>query len=362
MNRASRLFPVAVSLGLSACFHVSERPQELRAAEIQVQPPQSAQVVPPAEPEPKKKLPKNPCWMPDEPAEDMLESTREILFEISCNAAFWVDYRLSGDTDPKVHRDETQGYVELSGVYSEFEGFNHRLRAKVRVDLPNTRQRLSAFIEREDEDEAIEGRSENFSQRSQFPSLNDNGSWLAGLGYSFPGNDRLRTGIRIGAASLSDPRLFVRAHAHYTAYSDEQNLVYLKLAPFWSTRDGWGTSGQIDLNHLIRKGLLLRQTNRGTINQRIRGFDWYSAVILYQNLPQQRGVAWQMFGRGQTDEPEPLAEYGFRAVYRYPMFDERMFGEILLGYSWPRIDPNLPREGSSAIGYGLTMPFGYEPH
>ena len=315
----------------------------------------------PSPPEPPAEPVHNPCWLPDELDRDLLDSTRSILFEISCNAAFWVDRGLSGQTDPRAHMKRTHGYIELSALYSEFDGFSHKLRAKVRVDLPNTRRRLSAFIEREDENDAIQDRSESFALRSQFPRLEDNGSWLAGLGYSFPGNDRLRTGIRVGAASLSDPRLFVRGKLHYTAYSDTQRLVYGRLSPFWSTRDGFGASMAWDFNYLLRKGLLLRQTNTGTISERIVGLDWYSAVILYQNLDNLasgRGVAWQLFVRGQTDEPEPLAEYGLRAVYRYPMFEDRMHGEILIGYGWPRIDPNRRREGSSVIGYGLTLPFG----
>lgn len=319
----------------------------------------------PKAPEPPSEPVHNPCWLPNELDRDLLDSTRSILFEISCNAAFWVDRGLSGKTDPRAHMKRTHGYIEVSALYSEFDGFSHKVRAKARVDLPNTRRRLSAFIEREDENDAIQDRSESFALRSQFPRLEDNGSWLAGLGYNFPGNDRVRTGVRVGVASLSDPRLFVRGKLHYTAYSDTQRLVYGRLSPFWSTRDGLGASMAWDFNYLLRKGLLLRQSNTGTISERIVGLDWYSALILYQNLDNLasgRGVAWQVFVRGQTDEPEPLAEYGVRAVYRYPMFEDRMHGEVLVGYGWPRIDPNRRREGSSVIGYALTLPFGLKDH
>jgi len=42
-------------------------------------------------------------------------------------------------------------------------------------------------------------------------------------------------------------------------------------------------------------------------------------------------------------------------------WQERLFGEFVLGYSWPRVDPALDREGAVDVGVGLEMPFGKAP-
>jgi hypothetical protein len=62
--------------------------------------------------------------------------------------------------------------------------------------------------------------------------------------------------------------------------------------------------------------------------------------------------------RGASDEPEPLYEYGVRTILREPFFKRRLFAELVLGYSWPRLDPALEREGSAGVTFGLELPFG----
>ena len=65
-----------------------------------------------------------------------------------------------------------------------------------------------------------------------------------------------------------------------------------------------------------------------------------------------------MFERGQTTAPVPIIEYGARTIWREPFFEGRLFAELVLGYSWPRVDPLLEREGSFGVTAGLELPFG----
>ena len=286
-----------------------------------------------------------------------VDDTQALLAETSCRAALWID-GLFGDHDDLDAAKRTHGYLETSVRHSEFDGTDLRTRLRVRFELPNIKERLSAFVGREDEDDFVRDRSEGFALRSQFPRVDDEEEWLAGLGYSLPDSRRLRANVKVGAASLRDPRVFVQGRLHYTLYSDPDDVVYARATPFWNSRIGFGLTTGLDYSHVLTPTLLARWTGVGTVSERTEGLNWLSAVILYQNLRDQRAIAYEGFVRGETRALEPLYEYGARAIYRHPLVPERLYGEFIVGYSFPRTDPNATRDGSYEVGFGLELPFG----
>ncbi len=299
----------------------------------------------------------HPCHRIRPEQEPIVDDAQALLEETGCRAALWFDGLFGTDEHIDAAR-RTHGYIETALAYSQFEGFKTRTRLRVRFELPNLEERLSAFLGREDEEDFIQDRAEGFALRSQFPRVDDSEEWLAGLGYTLPDSKRLQTSFKVGAASLRRPRAFVQARLHYNLYADPDDLVYLRVTPFWRTRDGLGVTLGADFNHIISAPLLLRLSHLATLSESITGMDWLSALILYRNLRDERAIAYQLFARGNTDAPEPLYEYGGRAIYRHPLLPQKLYGELIAGYSWPRTDPERPRNGSYEIGFGLELPFG----
>jgi hypothetical protein len=306
----------------------------------------------------------DPCAQPAPQDERMVEKavdkSREFLEERTCAASLWLD-GLFGDQRNVAAARGTYGQFELGESYSQFSGFNTRVRMRVRVDLPNLKHRVSAFFGRDNEEDFVQDRSEALALRGQFPRVDDNDKWLAGLGYSLPGSERLQTDFRVGVHGLNPPRLFVQARAHYNLYSDRVNLVYIRGTPFWNTRDGFGFTAGFEYNRALSDTMLLRFANVGTISQESAGIDWLSAVSLYQNLHEQRGLGYEVFVRGATRAPEPLGEYGVRLIYRHPVVPDRFYVRLIPGYSWPRDDPALAREGSYNMAVVGELPFGQKP-
>lgn len=302
--------------------------------------------------------PSRPCRIYHAPEPELIDGTARILQETLCGASLWFD-GLFGERNIKAAR-AAHGRLELSGTYSEYYGFKERLRLNVRVDLPNLENRVSAFIGRDDQDEFVRDRSEGFSLRSQFPSVDDRDEWLAGLGYSLPGNERFRSDFRVGARNLNEPRVFVQNRTRYNAYSDSSNVLQLRITPFYNSRDGFGVTPGIDFSHVISPKRLLRWSNIGTLSEKTEGFDWRSALIHYHSVGKGRGVAVETFLRGATRDPEPLGEYGGRLIYRQPLARQRLFLELVTGYSWPREDPDEERRGAYLFAAGLELPFGHD--
>jgi hypothetical protein len=298
-----------------------------------------------------------PCRHDDDEDQPIVDDASELLQETGCRAALWLD-GLFGDHAHAEAAKNTHGYIETSVAYSEFNGFKSRTRLRVRFELPNLKERLSAFVGREDEDDFVRGRTEAFALRSQFPRIDDREEWLAGLGYALPDTERLQTSFRVGAASLSNPRVFVQGRLHYNLYADNNDLIYIRATPFWRTRDGVGLTLGLDYSRVLAEKLLLRLANTGTQSSSSDGVNWLTALILYQNLREQRALAYELFIRGETDAAEPLQEYGARTIYRQPLIPKKLYGEFIVGYGWPRTDPTLPREGSYEVGFGIELPFG----
>lgn len=299
----------------------------------------------------------DPCQRPDLDEVPVIDDTREFLEEELCGAALWID-GLFGERGNEEAARRTHGFVELSNYYSEFEGYDSRARMRVQVDLPTMENRLSAFIGRENDDDFVRGRSEAFELRSQFPTLDDENEWLAGLGYSLPGRKRLETNFRVGVRGLAHPKVFVQSRLRYNVYADNDDIAYVSTTPFWNNHDGYGITQSFDYSHVITRSRLLRWYSVGTVSQESRGLNWRNSLIHYQNLLHKRGLAYEAFVRGETDEPEPLYEYGGRVLFRHPFLKRRLYAEWALGYSWPRTDPAAERQGAANVGLGLEMPFG----
>jgi hypothetical protein len=293
------------------------------------------------------------------PARDevaVIDGTRRRLHETLCGAPLWFD-GLFGTGDVAAAR-RAHGLLETSVAHSEFEGTKTRVRFNARVELPALERRVSGFIGRDDDEEFVRDRSEGLGLRSQFPSVTDQEEWLAGLGYALPEAHRFKFDFRVGARSLRNPTVFARARVSYNAYSDARNLVHLRTTPFLDNQVGLGLTTSVDVDHALTPACLLRWGTIGTIHEKSPGLDWRSAVIAYQNLRELRAVAGEVFLRGATAASEDIPEYGIRAIYRHPLFEARMFAELILGYSWLQYDPAVPREGSEAVTFGLELPFG----
>jgi hypothetical protein len=252
----------------------------------------------------------------------------------------------------------TNGFFEASTVYSQHDGWDQKIRFRVRFDLPNLQKRVSAVVGRDNEEEFRRDRTERFAVRTQFPGLDSNSAWLAGLGYSFPGTDRFKTDFRVGVAGVRNARAFIQQPTHFTIYGDGDDLFYLRGTPFYNTQDGLGLTTGADYDHVLSRFLMLRLSEVGTISEKTQGVDWRSSVILYHNLREERALAYELLIRGATDADVALEEYGGRVVYRHPLMPRKLYGEFLVGYTWPRLEKEESRNGSAQVGFSLEVPFG----
>ncbi|HVT33955.1 MAG TPA: hypothetical protein VHE37_00115 [Nevskiaceae bacterium] len=316
---------------------------------------------PPATPQPAAAEVPDPCASLGE--RNLIDDTKRRLQETVCQTALWFD-GFFGERDVRdiSAARESSGRAELSTAYSQFTGTKVGLRFNAHMTLPNLRHRLSVFVGRDSEDSFVRDRSESYALRTRFPHLEDHDETIAGLGYALPESYRFKSEFRTGVrfAGLTVPKAFAQFRFAYNAYADDLNLVDLRTTPFINTRDGLGLTTTLDYSRVLGDSRLFRWSNIATVTQKAwdSGVDWRSAAIIYQGLTGKRAVALETFVRGDTGAPVPLAEYGSQVIYRQPLAHERLYGEAVTGYSWPKTDPNAQRKGSYAVALILELPFG----
>lgn len=290
--------------------------------------------------------------------EEAIARTRRRVEEMVCTASMWFD-GLFGDRYYVSESRKVNGTLELSENYSQFYGNEVRLRFNAQVALPNLNRHLSAFIGRDDSDDFIKDRFDNSTLRNNFPTVDDHEKVFAGLGYSLPGSERFDTNFRAGVRGLAHPEAFMQARARYNVYADDNDLVSVRVTPFYTTQERLGVTAGADYSHVLNQKMLFRFGNVGTRSQTTKGLDWRSTITVYQALPRIRsGLAYELFIRGETEDDVPLREYGVQTTFRHPMFGGKLYGEWVLGYSFPREDLDDRRQGSYLTGVSVQMPFG----
>lgn len=290
--------------------------------------------------------------------EGPFDESRRRLGETFCTATLWFDGLFGGLPDVESAR-AVSGRVELSGLHTDFEGFDGRARLRLKYELPNLQRRVRLYLGREDP-ELIADRHEGFAIRSAVFGLQTEDEWLAGLGYSPPGRFLKRVDIGIGARIKSAPEVFVKARYRRNLFLGPRDVWRFRETWFYENRDRFGATTSFDWDRVLRPDLVVRWGNVGTVSQGSDGLEWRTAMVLYKNLRGARAVAGELFERGATGAEVKLREYGARGIYRQPIGAPYLFGDLIVGYTWPRERPHERRDGSMMVGLGVELMFGQD--
>ncbi len=292
--------------------------------------------------------------------EDIIDESRRMLAETFCGATLWFDGLFGGTPDVRNAR-AVSGRVELSALHTDFAGFDGNARVHLNYDLPNLQRRFRLFLGR-DERSFARDRQEGFAIRSSVFGLEDRDEWLAGLGYRPPGRFLQRVDFGVGARLKTSPEVFAQTRYRRNFFLGRNDVWRFRETVFWENRDGFGSTTSMDWDRVLRPDLLLRWGNVGTISEASSGLEWRSALVLYKNLSGLRAVAGELFARGATDAEVSFRELGARAVYRQPLRAQYFFGDLIVGYTWPKERRDQAREGSAMIGLGVELLFGRDPY
>ena len=304
---------------------------------------------------------RNPCDVPSDPDEALLDRMRRGVFETVCGSAQWFD-EFFGDRRFDEEARKTHGRLRLLTVYDEFEGFDAKIRLRAEVNFPNLDRRVNAFLGREDEEEFLRGDDTAFGEfLPDFFREAEDQDWLLGLGYSPVGTARQKFELDAGVEVRTPLEPFVRGQYRRYWVFGGQHLVRFRESVYWRNQRGVGTSGSLDVERVVGTNKLLRWEGRASIDEATEGVEWRSAVILYQGFGEDKALAYRFAWDGETDHDVPVRRFGPQVTYRQQMFREWFYGEIVAGVTWPKEEIGQDRDASFNIGFGAEIRFGNEP-
>jgi hypothetical protein len=301
------------------------------------------------------------CAEREQPDASMMERLRRRLTVTTCASSAWLD-SLGGDQFRYDQYRATYGTISAGGLWSDYDGFDPRLRFRVRLQLPQWDERISAFAGRVGTDDYIsdtEGDFEALPTR-QFGTLEDE-SVLVGLGYSSPtrtGND-FDVGVGVRVDIPPDP--YARARYEVVRAFAERWVFTARETVFWQNSEGFGTTTRTYLDRALSDTLLLRWANLGKYTEETIGLEWYTQLTLFQSLDERTGLAYQLQTEGETDNEVPLTRHSARMIWRRQLNWDWLFLELRGGVSWPRRKVSEERKASPEVGVALEMQFGNRP-
>jgi hypothetical protein len=298
------------------------------------------------------------CAQPPENDLTVLQRVRRSLTVTACASSAWLD-GLFGD---QIHYDDyhaTYGTVTAGGLWSDYDGFDPRLRFRARLQLPQWDERISAFAGRVGEDDYVSDTEGDFDAlpTRQFGTLEDE-SVLLGLGYSSPkrtGND-FDAGVGVRVDVPLDP--YARARYEVVRSFADRYVFSARETVFWQNTEGFGTTTRVNIDRIISDRFLLRWSNLGKYTEETIGMEWYTQVTLFQSVGQRTGLAWQAQMEGATDNEVQITRNAARLILRRQLTPEWLILELRGGVSWPRRKLSEDRDPSPEVGIAFEMQFG----
>ena len=299
----------------------------------------------------------DPCHLDDAGAA-WLDIVQRGIFRSVCSSARWFD-GLFGGSRFDGEAAAPWGRLSVDTVYDELEGLEASVGFRAEVDLPTFDQRLKAFLGREDEEDFVSARNEDFEQLPELFREDVDRQWLFGLGYRpvRGGGGLNRFDFRVGVKLRFPLEPFVQARLRRYWFLSDSRLVRFRNTAFWRNQRGFGDTVTVDVEQAVGPPLLLRWSGSATFAETTRGVDWGTSVTLYPGLGGLRAVSYTLYADGETDEAVPVERYGFRAVYRQQMLREWFFGQLIAGinsYGAPGGD----REIGWELGFGFEIRYG----
>lgn len=228
------------------------------------------------------------------------------------------------------------------------------VRFNARFRLPNVEHQAYLFVGRDDQRGVIRDTPESFQrQRLARAERPEDRSFLGGLGLSLADT----IDFRLGLSSRLKPYVQARYEKPWPLSPGQQ--IEFRETVFWTDADRFGSTTALLYELGLTPTLALRWGNVATITQASKNFEWSSTLGTYQSFGWQRQLALEFIisGTGTRGTGVGASDYGVLLKWEQPLHKNWLFGEVVGGHFWPRVDALSERGKTWAAGGSLKMRF-----
>jgi len=271
-----------------------------------------------------------------------------------CNTASWVD-GLFGEEHQFDGRN-FRGKISVGYKHDEIEGFDPRLRVRIRTKLPNVSSRLNAFIGRVEEDSYISNTEVNEDRLNNvgLRSTNDEDSeWLVGLGYRTPTKDNNGWDFSVGAKISSGFSPYAKMTHRYLFETSDDSFWKTNQTVFWRENEGFGVSSNADYTLLLTDDDITVLHGSVKYTEEAEQWEWFTDATWHHSLSDKRGISSSVYMRGEEESVVSIPEFGMTLTYIRPVLRDWLYMEAGVDLRWEKDFGDTAYK--SAIRYGLQF-------
>ncbi len=293
------------------------------------------------------------------PTDEIVDRIRSGAHQGMCRSVAWLD-SLFGD---EYEFDDTDfsGKLSLGFRQDEYEGFDPRIRVRIRAKLPNASKRLNAFIGRVEEDSYIsdtEVAQDSISAVGLRSTNDDDDEWLLGLGYRDPG--RLNNGFdySVGAKISSGFNPYAKIRHRYLFEPGNNNFWRTTQTLFWRDDEKFGFSSRLDFTKILSDRDIFEWDTNAKYTEESEQWEWISGTSWHHSFSRSRGISSRVYVRGEEDNEVSIPEYGLNFTYIREFLRPWLFLETGIDLRWEKEQKDASYENAVRFAMQLEMVMG----
>jgi hypothetical protein len=219
--------------------------------------------------------------------------------------------------------------------WDEEERFTVRSTVRASLRLPRLKKRWRIVVSGETQGDANTVTPEDPGN----PGLDPGSRVRTGsteLFYEILRTPRSTLDAGVGARVKIPPDAFLRTRFQHARPITPAILGRFTAIAFWSVRDGFGESNQVDLERPLAPSTLLRWSNSMTITEESNGWTWGTELSLRHKLSPKSAVTFAGGVSGTTRPAWIAQKYRILARYRRSVYRKWLFLEGEPDINWPR--------------------------
>jgi hypothetical protein len=292
-------------------------------------------------------------------SEQLVDTLRSQTHTRLCNTASWFD-GLFGDKYP-FDGEQFRGKVSLGFRQDEFDGFEPRLRVRIKTDLPNVSQKFSAFVGRVEEDSYISNtevdgdRLNNVGLRS---TNDDESEWLVGLGYRNPNKNSNGLDLSVGAKLSSGLAPYAKVAYRYLFKPNDLHYWHTTQTVFWRKQEGYGVSSKLDYTYILGDRDIVEWDTNIKHTEEAKQWEWITSTTWHHEFTRTTGISSRIYVRGEEENPVSVPEYGITFTYVRPFLRDWLMVETGIDFRWEKQHEHGEYDDAIRLGVQFEMLLG----
>lgn len=291
--------------------------------------------------------------------EEWIDEVRTNTHGRLCRSALWLD-GLFGD-DHEFNDRDFKGKISIGFRQDEDDGFDPRLRVKIRTKLPNVSDRFNAFLGRVEEDSFISNTEVNRDQLNTVGLRSvddDDAEWLVGIGYRHPNRRENGFDYSVGAKLSSGLNPYAKVAYRHVFIPADEHFWKTTQTVFWRRDEGYGVSSNVDYIRLLGNHDILEWDLGAKYTEKSEQWEWITSSSWHHSFNSKTGISSRAYVRGEEKNPVSIPEFGVTFSYVRPFLRPWLSVETGVDFRWEKEQGEVEYSSATRVGIQFEMLLG----